>query len=258
MVRPRSFTLLELLIVIAVISVLAALLLTTLRDAVGGTEVAVTRAQLQQLETALSSYYSDQGAYPRLAPRPGASVTDADGYMDDCVALWRGLMNAPTRQAGGGANSPYLEWDRAQVGLYRGGPAGRVGGMPTLPDGTNQTDPLPAADASQLGLLPYQLAHLGPTAHLVLTDRWGNPIHYREWSSVREATKHAAVASPVTRDLSGTSRSLDRQSERAPLTQVADAPRRLSGYVLWSNGPNGINEFGHPDSDDIANWVVSR
>ncbi|MCA8924774.1 MAG: prepilin-type N-terminal cleavage/methylation domain-containing protein [Planctomycetes bacterium] len=260
--RTRAaFTLIELLVVAAIVAVLASLLLAGLRAVIGKSERAVAKSMIQRIETALANYYNDEGRYPRLAPRPaGALLGDADAYRDDCVALWIGLMNKATREAGGGADAPYLEgWDRTLIGLYAGGSAGLDAGMPTQPDGTNHTTQLPAANALDVGLLPFQLAHLpsAPT-QLVLLDPWGNPFHYREWASVRDSAKEAALAAPVARSLAGISLALDREGQQPPVLTAFDAPRRPTLIAIWSNGPNGINEYGHPDSDDVTNWSVSR
>jgi len=253
----RSFTLIEVLVVIAIIGALSVLVLTALSDVQGKALRAQAQVELSDIAVALENYRSTEGRYPRTAPRPaGAALGDGDAYRDDCVGLWIGLMNKPTTAAGGGPGAPYLDgWDPQQVGLYAGGPAGLDAGLPTQPDGTNLTSALPQSEALSLGLLPYQLQHLpGQATQLVLLDPWGNPYHYREWASIRDGAKDAAIASPRTRSLSGIKPSLDRQGQRQPVPSVSDLPYAPASFVLWSNGPNGINEYGHPDSDDVVSW----
>lgn len=63
--RPScGFTLLELLVVVAIISVLAALLLPVLRAARIKAKVVRAHADLRSIGTAIESYRLDQGAYP--------------------------------------------------------------------------------------------------------------------------------------------------------------------------------------------------
>ena len=39
---------------------------------------------------------------------------------------------------------------------------------------------------------------------------------------------------------------------------VFDRPHNPESFDLWSNGPNGINEFGHAESDDVTSWSDGR
>jgi prepilin-type N-terminal cleavage/methylation domain-containing protein/prepilin-type processing-associated H-X9-DG protein len=61
---PTAFTLVELLVVVAVIAILAALLLPSLHRAQEAGRSAVCRSNLRQLGIALNAYLSDQRAYP--------------------------------------------------------------------------------------------------------------------------------------------------------------------------------------------------
>lgn len=258
----RSFTLIELLIVIAIIGILAAILLVGINAVRKKAMSGIAKSLIRTIESGLANYLSDEGKYPRRSARPvGAAIGGADGYRDDCVGLWCGLMNKATRQVGGGGNSPYLDkWDRENIGYYTGGIGGLANGMPTQADGTNNTDRIPGADFDQINLQPFQLLHMPPGAAqmLVLLDPWGNPYHYREWASVRDSTKDAAVAAPAARAgvVNGVSLSLDNQGETPALqVPVPDSPHNAQSFDIWSNGPNGINEYGHPDSDDVTNWT---
>jgi prepilin-type N-terminal cleavage/methylation domain-containing protein len=61
----RAFTLIELLIVVAIISILAALALPNFREAQTRSKVAVARSDLRTLSMALEEYMLDNGAYPQ-------------------------------------------------------------------------------------------------------------------------------------------------------------------------------------------------
>ncbi|MEZ6187516.1 MAG: prepilin-type N-terminal cleavage/methylation domain-containing protein [Planctomycetota bacterium] len=259
----RAFTLIELLIVIAIIGILAAVLLAGISAVKKKALTGIAASLIRTVESGLASYLSDEGKYPRRAARPpGAAIGGNDGYRDDCVGLWCGLMNKATRQVGGGGSSPYLEsWDKDNIGYLTGGIGVLQNGMPTnAADGTNFTVKLPPADFDQINLQPFQLAHMPPGAAqiLVLLDPWGNPYHYREWASVRDSTKDAAIAAPVNRAgvVTGVNLALDRDTETPPVqvATVPDNPHNAQSFDIWSNGPNGVNEYGHPDSDDVTNW----
>jgi prepilin-type N-terminal cleavage/methylation domain-containing protein len=62
--KSRGFTLIELLVVIAVIGILASVILVSLNSARGKARNAIRIANLHEIQTALESYYSDNGSYP--------------------------------------------------------------------------------------------------------------------------------------------------------------------------------------------------
>ena len=63
-VRARGFSLIELLIVIAVISILAGIALPRLRGTQEEGGIAQAKSDLRTLQTAMESYYIHTGAYP--------------------------------------------------------------------------------------------------------------------------------------------------------------------------------------------------
>jgi general secretion pathway protein G len=67
MVRPRGFTLLEVLVVIVVIALLATLVAPNIFRNVGDAKVATAKAQIESLATALDTYRLDNGRYPTSA-----------------------------------------------------------------------------------------------------------------------------------------------------------------------------------------------
>jgi general secretion pathway protein G len=62
--RPRGFTLLELLVVVAIIGLLIGYVAPRYFSQVGKSEVTAVRAQIDALEKALDTYRLDTGRYP--------------------------------------------------------------------------------------------------------------------------------------------------------------------------------------------------
>ena len=85
---PRGFTLLELLVVVAIIGVLAGYVGPRYFSQIGKSEVNAARAQIDALEKALDQYRLDTGAYPpteiglnALLTRPGNDAKWAGPYL---------------------------------------------------------------------------------------------------------------------------------------------------------------------------------
>lgn len=269
--RARSaFTLIELLIVVAIIGILATLLLAALSKSKQKTQRAACRAHINAIKAALAMYESDVGRYPRLRPRPGTTGSLTD-YNDDAGALYMALMNKPTQQLGGGPNSPYMQdWKPEAVGIVMdatrfnagtmGHDASSWGGGAAYPTGVDRLGP---NDQGQIKNASYQQSHIPPAGQsvangsLVLLDPWGNPFHYLEWASIRNSTKEGMISSPTSMTI------VPQASIPAAMQTGGDPPITLPALLMphnaetfdiWSNGPNGINEFGHPDSDDVTSW----
>lgn len=236
---------------IAIIGILASLILSGLSSAKRRTQIAVARSHITALKAALANYKSDMGRYPRLTPRPTAPG-DGPHYDDDSIALYAALRNRATVETGGGQNSPYVEdWKPEYVGLVINRSQNTANNMGS--DGTEYTTPIPPADAERATTLTYQKLHLpGNTGQqpLVFMDPWQNPYHYREWASVRSSVKDGLITAPSSRTVSQPA-----EVEGSVLVgTVPDQPHSPEGFDIWSNGPNLINEFGHPESDDVSSW----
>lgn len=125
----RGFTLLELMVVMALIVVLAAIGMTSYRNAVTLAQEAVLKENLFRMRDAIDQYYADKQRYP-------ATLQDlvTDGYMraipDDPMTrspdTWQTIMaepdpNNPTGDMGiynvksgsdrvSSAGTPYADW----------------------------------------------------------------------------------------------------------------------------------------------------
>jgi prepilin-type N-terminal cleavage/methylation domain-containing protein len=95
----RRFTLVELLVVMAIIAVLAGLLLPALAGVRDKAHATRARAEMKALQTAISMYESDYGYLPMPPPSPAADILLSDAQY---TALIQTLQNvAPCGNARG-------------------------------------------------------------------------------------------------------------------------------------------------------------
>jgi general secretion pathway protein G len=89
LLRPRDgFTLIEILVVIAVISLLAALVAPNVLRHVGTAKDAAARSQMEMLGAALDAYRLDNGRYPSTAQ--GLESLWAEPTVNPRPTNWRG------------------------------------------------------------------------------------------------------------------------------------------------------------------------
>jgi general secretion pathway protein G len=89
LLRPRDgFTLIEILVVIAVISLLAALVAPNVLRHVGTAKDAAARSQMEMLGAALDAYRLDNGRYPSTAQ--GLEALWAEPTANPRPTNWRG------------------------------------------------------------------------------------------------------------------------------------------------------------------------
>lgn len=87
-VRPwGAFTLIEILVVIAVIAILASLVAPNVFQHVGTARATTAKSQIEMLATALDAYRLDNGRYPSSTQGLAALVS---APTDEAVPGWRG------------------------------------------------------------------------------------------------------------------------------------------------------------------------
>ena len=109
--RRAGFTLVELLVVIVVLAVLAAIVLPRFVGTSTRSREAALRADLKLLRNAITSFQNDTGAYPAALADLAATTAPASGKKSDGTDLaitaadWHGpyIQEVPTDPIGGAA-----------------------------------------------------------------------------------------------------------------------------------------------------------
>ena len=101
MLRNRAFTLVEILVVMAVISLLSSITFTSLNTARAKARDAVRINDLQELRKALALYYSDNGHYPSTSDTWLSAAGDGTTfvYSDDWITRDEAVKLVPKYMA---------------------------------------------------------------------------------------------------------------------------------------------------------------
>jgi prepilin-type N-terminal cleavage/methylation domain-containing protein len=90
--RNKAFTLLELLIVMAIIAVLAGLTLMVSRNAMIASKKRKSQAVLMGIETGLDKYFTEYGEYPvPVSPAPGIDKDSSSSAWNSAKTLYQAL-----------------------------------------------------------------------------------------------------------------------------------------------------------------------
>lgn len=136
--RGRGFSLLELLIVVAIIALLAALVAPRLVGALTDSRVKTTRAQIGLLVSGVEQFYIDVGRYPTQEEGLGALLERPMGVEED---VWHGpyLDKDFVPDDGWGRAFIYTFDERGRYVIRSLGADGRPGGTGENADLDNRT-----------------------------------------------------------------------------------------------------------------------
>jgi prepilin-type N-terminal cleavage/methylation domain-containing protein len=176
MPRRRAFTLVELLVVISIIGVLAALIIPLAGSVARTKKISTAQAEMQQIETALENYKAKYGVYPPSNP--------TNAIANPLFFELSGVTNA---------NGVYLTLDGAMSVVTSDYPKEfNVGGIVNCSSGTSgedaantryATDFLPGLKATQV-VIATNSASPNSTFGFLVTSVGGPDINYQPFASI--------------------------------------------------------------------------
>ena len=142
--RHRGFTLLEMLVVIAIIAALAAVVAPSIFRNVGDAKVSAAKSQIDLLALALDQYRLDNDLFPTT--EQGLAALDSAPTIGELPRNWRGPYLRKTLPSDPWGR-PYLyvspgKQNRTTYDLYTLGRDGRIGGEGEDADITSWSGPV--------------------------------------------------------------------------------------------------------------------
>jgi prepilin-type N-terminal cleavage/methylation domain-containing protein len=209
--RGMAFTLVELLVVMGIIAILAAIVIAGISSALRFAKRTKAGATATQIQTAMQNYYAEYGVYPTQASYPAAgdayytgTVASAPAWKNLIIALCGNVNPLTGATVAGGAvtNSraiPYLTPVRGDLDAIYGIPANPFGSSATTPYYYMAVDTdysgVVGDNGDAAGILPdfskYSTNYMGATL------AGGTPGGVAVWSTCDNLTGTVAKPAPA-------------------------------------------------------------
>lgn len=223
--RARGFTLIELMIVIGIIVLLAAVLVVSFSGVFGKRDDAVAKTHIETLSANLQAYQTKWHSYPSSSlaalgaqTRLTMAVTDPNDSNMGIEAL---VVALRSKKNGG----PYLDSALFASDDYR-----KNCDADELADNAFEFE-----DGTALGLFE-------------IVDPWGTPYVYLNMNDVRNA-QNPTLGRVHTEDGTDFELKVSDLQDKLKHPTTGQYPQ---GYVIWSFGPDKKNDYGR--GDDITSW----
>ena len=251
-----AFTLVELLTVIAIIGILAAMLLPVLAAAKKKALVMRAKTEIQGLVTAIQSYDQDYGRFPVTKPEQAAAGTG--DFTCGLVPTPHSPALTPTWP--GGANNAYSFFNNSNVVAI-------LMNWTSYPNGTPTANVGNVYNPKQVGYLNAKTSGYDPTPQANPPGGVDNTGTYRDpWGNPYIITMDLSYDDQCS-DLFYSQRTLSQQNGQAGFNGLSnpDAGGNTDNFLyhgkvmVWSAGPDGQisrtqNASQGVNKDNILSW----
>ena len=225
--RRSGFTLIEILVVVAIIIMLAAVLLVSFSGVFSKSKEAQTKTTIETLKANIESYQARWGIPPPsslnelglLTGYPALANPNKDNVGIESLVLAR----RSKREQGPYLDVPLLNDEKRRANLD----------VDTVLEAAIGPDALDLEEGSARDLFE-------------IVDAWGNPLVYIDIKTVRMGDFQYDVT------LADGNRTTINATECADALRHPVTGQYPTSYVIWSFGEDGINNYGR--GDDITSW----
>ena len=215
----RAFTLVELLVVVAIIMLLAGIVLTAAKGAVTMANKRKAQTEVREIAKAITAYYAEYGKYPSCSGGYQLQWIDQIMYCLQGYDLLTGDPHTQCSNVGQGSANPrhitFLKMPTKSLCRYSGW----------------------ACD--------YPLDPWDHFYNVIIDFNGDKQIDLSDQGSGSNSAGGSVATTCHDGNTTGT-------FQGSSITWPASAGVIKTGVAVWSNGPNGVNEWGA--KDDVGSW----